>query len=125
MIGRFLANACASGVILVASQAAIADSGCGPQTSSATQTQVWVPRAQADCAPAAPQVAASTSCAPCQQVQAAPACVQMKTVYQAVPKVTEVDRVETVMQEHGVDMRRSKRAPARRRGDGGRGARRR
>ena len=97
MIGRFLASACASGAVLIASQAVIADSGCGPQTSAATQTQVWVPRAQADCAPAAPQVAASTSCAPCQQVQAAPACVQMQTVYQAVPKVTEVDRVETVM----------------------------
>ena len=97
MIGRILANACASGSILFAVQSAMADSGCGPQTFSAPQTQVWVPPVHAETAPAAPQPTASTSCAPCQQVQAPPACVQMQTVYQAVPKVTEVDRVETVM----------------------------
>ncbi len=31
MIGRFLASACASGAVLIASQAVIADSGCGPR----------------------------------------------------------------------------------------------
>ncbi len=97
MIGRIIANACTSGAILFAVQSAIADSGCGPQTFSAPQTQVWVPRVQTDCAPAAPQLTASTGCVPCQQVQAAPTCGQMQTIYQAVPKVTDVDRVETVM----------------------------
>lgn len=95
MIGRYFAYACVFGASLTASQVAVADSACRTPSSHPPQTQVWVPRAQS--APAAPQPAASTSCAPCQQVQAAPACVQMQTVYQAVPRVTEVDRVETVM----------------------------
>ena len=75
----------------------MAGSACRTSSGYVPQTQVWVPQAQSACAQAAPQVPASNSCASCQQVQAAPACVQMQTVYQAVPKVTEVDRVETVM----------------------------
>ncbi len=103
MTGRLIAYSCVCGLMLTASQVGWADSGCQTAVPSWPQTQVWVPRAQHSYREQASYAAAETrptvasGCAPCEQAQAAPACVQMQTVYQAVPKVTEIDRVETVM----------------------------
>ncbi len=96
MIGRICTALCVCGVLCAASPSVDAGSRCGTQSRSRVQTQVWVPRAAPACSTSVPRPV-KAPCAPCQQAQPAPACVQMQTVYQAVPRVSEVDRVETVM----------------------------
>lgn len=96
MIGRICSVACLSVCLCAVAHPSLAGVRCGTQTQSSVRTQVWVPGSRAPCS-ACVQKPVPSRCAPCRQVPTRPACVQTQTVYQAVPRVSEVDRVETVL----------------------------